>query len=61
MTGILKKMHSPANFAAPEVYLPGMKSSAISPNKSFQKSWQKKSIYTDTKESQNPKTSSPKA
>ena len=25
MTSILKKMHSPANFAAPEVYLPGQK------------------------------------
>jgi hypothetical protein len=28
MTGIMKKMHSPHNFAAPEIALPGAKPSA---------------------------------
>ena len=57
MTSILKKMHSPANFAAPEVYLPGQKESANSPTKSLQKSWAKSSMY-DTKGTDK-RTSSP--
>ena len=44
MTSILKKMHSPSNFAAQEVFLPGQKASAISPTKSLRRSLDKSSI-----------------
>ena len=47
MTSILKKMHSPSNFAAQEVYLPGQKSSANSPTKSMRRSVNKSPIETD--------------
>ena len=44
MTSILKKMHSPANFSAQEVYVPGQKASAHSPTKSIRRSFAKSSI-----------------
>ena len=37
MTSILKTMHSPANFAAPEVMLPGQDNTAVTSRNSIQK------------------------